>query len=134
MILKRSNSIDLSTIRFIKYTFLLILIWQSLVFAQEPVTSKSNTKRQSNPSLLSSKGDKKSVRDSLTILKKDSVALDSLNLKKNSDDFDAQVDYTADGKILFFNSANKIFMYKNAKVKYKDIELTADYIELNKDS
>ena len=35
------------------------------------------------------------------------------------------------GKILFFNSANKIFMYKNAKVTYKDIELTADYIELN---
>ena len=76
----------------------------------------------------------KGLKDSLTVLKKDSVAMDSLNLKKNSDDFDAQVDYTADGKILFYNSANKIFMYKNAKVKYKDIELTADYIELNKDS
>ena len=134
MILKRSNSIDLSTIRFIKYTFLLILIWQSLVFAQEPVINKRNANRQAIPSLLSTKGDKTSVRDSITVLKKDSVALDSLNLQKNSDDFDAQVDYTADGKILFFNSANKIFMYKNAKVTYKDIELTADYIELNKDS
>ncbi len=124
----------MSTIRFIKYTFLLILIWQSLVLAQEPVTSKSSIKRQANPSLLSSKGNNTNVRDSLTVLKKDSVALDSLNLQKNNDDFDAQVDYTADGKILFFNSANKIFMYKNAKVTYKDIELTADYIELNKDS
>ncbi len=124
----------MSTIRFIKYTFLLILIWQSIVFAQEPVTSKRNIKRQLNSSLLSTKGDTKSVIDSLTVLKKDSASLDSLNLKKNSDDFDAQVDYTADGKILFFNSANKIFMYKNAKVKYKDIELSADFIELNKDS
>jgi hypothetical protein len=124
----------LSTIRFIKYTFLLILIWQSLVFAQGPVSGKRNTKRQSITSLPTQKGDKKSVKDSLTVLKKDSVKLDSLHIEKNSDDFDAQVDYTADGKILFFNSANKIFMYKNAKVKYKDIELTADYIELNKDS
>lgn len=60
--------------------------------------------------------------------------LDSLNLKKTNEDFDAEVEYKADGRITFFNSANKIFMNKNAQVKYKDIELTADYIELNKDS
>ncbi|HWR99579.1 MAG TPA: putative LPS assembly protein LptD [Prolixibacteraceae bacterium] len=77
---------------------------------------------------------KKSVRDSLTALKKDTVALDSLNIQNEAEDFDAEVEYTADGKITINNSANKIYMYKNAQVKYKDIELKADYIELNRDS
>jgi hypothetical protein len=124
----------LSTLRFLKYTFLLILIWQSLAFAQEPVQNGKITKRQLTPDVPSTGGVVKTLRDSLTVLKKDSVALDSLNLKNKSEDFDAEVDYTADGKILFHNSANKIYMYKNAKVKYKDIELTADYIALNRDS
>jgi len=60
--------------------------------------------------------------------------MDSLNLKKKADDFDAEVSYTADGRITINNSANKIYMYKNATVNYKDIELKADYIELNRDS
>ena len=67
-------------------------------------------------------------------MKHDSISKDSLNLKKDSEDFDAQVEYKADGKITFYNSGNKVFMNKNAQVKYKDIELTADYIELNRDS
>jgi hypothetical protein len=76
----------------------------------------------------------KAVRDSLPVLKRDTTRLDSLGSRQNKEDFDAEVDYKAEGKITINNSQNKIFMYKKAQVKYKDIELTADYIELNRDS
>ncbi len=124
----------MGTIRFFKYILLLILFWQSLIFAQEPVQNRGIRNRQKKSVSNSPRGIRKTANDSLTVLKKDSVALDSLKLKKNDDDFDAEVEYTADGKITINNSANKIYMYKNAQVKYKDIELNADYIELNRDS
>lgn len=75
------------------------------------------------------------IADSILISKKDTVAADSLASDKTAG-FDAEVEYTADGYITLVQSksGNKIFMYKNAEVKYKDIELKADYIELNRDS
>ena len=112
----------------------MILFWQSLVIAQEPVQKRNLRNSQAKPTLGFTDSSRKVVRDSLTVAKQDSVTADSTNIKKDSEDFDAEVEYKADGKITFFNSANKIFMNKNAQVKYKDIELTADYIELNKDS
>ncbi|MEI7422771.1 MAG: putative LPS assembly protein LptD [Prolixibacteraceae bacterium] len=124
----------MGTIRFLKYTFLLILFWQTLVFAQEPVLNRDTRNKRTIAPSLSSKEIYKPLRDSLPAIKRDSISLDSLKIKKPSEDFDATVEYTADGKITMQNSKNKIFMYKNAKVKYKDIELTADYIELNRDS
>jgi hypothetical protein len=84
--------------------------------------------------LLSAKEIPKSVRDSLLVIKRNSISTDSLRIKKPTEDFDAIVEYKADGKVTINNSLNKIFMYKNAQVKYKDIELTADFIELNRDS
>jgi hypothetical protein len=75
------------------------------------------------------------MRDSVLLSKKDTVAADSL-ISDETAGFDAEVEYTADGYITLVqnSSGNKIFMYKNALVKYKDIELKADYIELNRDS
>ena len=121
-------------IRLLKYTFLLILFWQSFVFAQEPIQNAKTINSQKKSALQLSKDFKKSLKDSLTVLQKESAAMDSIKLKNGGSDFDAVVDYTADGKIDIVNSKNKIFMYKNAQVKYKDIELKADYIELNRDS
>lgn len=69
-------------------------------------------------------------------LRKDSTLTDSLTVKDESG-FDAEVVYTADDYITLVQDSvggNKVLMYKNADVKYKDIELKADYIELNKDS
>ena len=131
---KRSNSLDLGTIRFLKYILLLILLWQSYVFAQEPVQKSSISIRQAKSPLSSPGEAKKPVKDLLAVSKKDSIASDSLKLQTKGDDFDAEVEYKADGKITINNTANKIYMYKNGQVKYKDIELTADYIELNRDS
>jgi hypothetical protein len=124
----------LGTIRLFKYTLLLLLFWQFNVFAQEPVQNRSTTIRQSKPALRLSKEVRKSIKDSLTVLRPDSIAEDSLKTKQGGSDFDAEVEYTADGKISINNSENKIYMYQNAQVKYKDIELKADYIELNRDS
>ncbi len=121
-------------IRLLKYTFLLILFWQSFVFAQEPIQNAKTINSQKKSALQLSKDFKKSLKDSLTVLQKESAAMDSIKQKNGGSDFDAVVDYTADGKIDIVNSKNKIFMYKNAQVKYKDIELKADYIELNRDS
>ena len=75
------------------------------------------------------------MKDSILLAKKDTVAADSLKTDETAG-FDAEVEYTADGYITLVqnSSGNKIFMYKNALVKYKDIELKADYIELNRDS
>ena len=84
--------------------------------------------------MLSPRVTNKVAGDSLSTLKHSSLPVDTLKLKKSTEDFDAEVDYKADGKIRINNSRNKIFMYKNASVKYKDIELTADFIELNRDS
>lgn len=75
------------------------------------------------------------VADTLK-LRKDTTLTDSLTIKDESG-FDAEVAYTADDYITLVQDSvggNKVLMYKNADVKYKDIELKADYIELNKDS
>lgn len=73
--------------------------------------------------------------DSIPVLKNDSIVNDSLATEQTAG-FDAEVEYTADGYITLVqnSSGNKIFMYDNAQVKYKDIELKAAYIELNRDS
>jgi len=75
------------------------------------------------------------VADSIIASKDAALAADSLK-KDETAGFDAEVEYTADGYITLSQTkaGNKIFMSQNAQVKYKDIELTAAYIELNRDS
>ncbi len=67
-------------------------------------------------------------------LSKDSIRLDSLNQAQSG--FNAEVEYTADGYITIVQNSqgNKVLLADNADVKYKDIELKAAYIELNRDS
>lgn len=52
----------------------------------------------------------------------------------SSDFIQTEVDYTAEDSIVMSRSDNKIYLYKNAEVKYGNIELVADYIEYNQDS
>ena len=75
------------------------------------------------------------IPDSIRISKNDSIAADSIAADETAG-FDAEVEYTADGYITLIqnSSGNKIIMYDNAQVKYKDIDLKAAYIELNRDS
>lgn len=73
--------------------------------------------------------------DTIPIPQKKPIPTDSIASNETAG-FDAEVEYTADGYISLVqnSSGNKIFMYKNAEVKYKDIDLKAAYIELNRDS
>ena len=75
------------------------------------------------------------VRDTSVLAKGLVTVADSVK-EEETNGFDAEVEYSADGYITLVQNSkgNKIFMYKNALVKYKDIELKADYIELNRDS
>ncbi len=86
-----------------------------------------NTKGQKMPRL--------ELPDSIRISRNDSLASDSI-VEDETTGFDAEVEYTADGYITLIqnSSGNKIIMYDNAQVKYKDIDLKAAYIELNRDS
>ncbi|MBE9467624.1 MAG: LPS-assembly protein LptD [Bacteroidetes bacterium] len=57
---------------------------------------------------------------------------DSIKFKKNKPQtIDAIIDYSADDSIIFSKLANKLYLYKNAHITYKNIDLKADYIELD---
>lgn len=75
--------------------------------------------------------------DSLVVVR-DSIMQDTItpavSTADNSDGLlDAQVDYDAKDSILFDVVNQKVFMYGEAIVIYKDITLKADYIELDLD-
>jgi len=58
-------------------------------------------------------------------LKKDSVVV------MTSDELKSKVHYTADDSIRFEIATEKVFLYGNAKVNYEDIEMTAEYMEVD---
>lgn len=57
----------------------------------------------------------------------DSLAADSLRPAR----IEAPIVYNAEDSIVVSFDGQRVFMYKNAKVTYQQIELVADYIELN---
>ncbi len=106
------------------------------VFGQKLENRKSVVVEKQN--VLNEKGQGKTsseIPDSIRISKNDSLLSDS-TARDETAGFDAEVEYTADGYITLIqnSSGNKIIMYDNAQVKYKDIDLKAAYIELNRDS
>ncbi|PHS54781.1 MAG: hypothetical protein COB01_00510 [Lutibacter sp.] len=65
-----------------------------------------------------------SVKDSLNTIPKDSIA-------KPIELLESIIEHTADSLIRQDLKNNKIILYDNARVHYKDIDLTAGYIEIN---
>jgi hypothetical protein len=59
-------------------------------------------------------------------IKKDSLSSTSIQ----NEDFEFQ----ADSIVSKTDSPTHLFLFKNAQVRYKDTEITSDYIELNRDS
>lgn len=67
-----------------------------------------------------------------TVNQNDTIPADTAGA---SDDFiETKIKYDAEDSIVMSRIENKVYLYKNAKVIYGDIELTADYIEYNQDS
>jgi len=126
----------LSKFRYLSFFGVILFLVQGTIFGQE-LKNNAKVATESQKVLKRERKNKRSVvvADTLVSAKKNTAVNDSIK----SDDtagFDAEVEYTADGYITLVQNStgNKIFMYKNAQVKYKDIELTAAYIELNRDS
>jgi len=71
--------------------------------------------------------------DSITLAGMDSLSLsknDSTREKKPVEITDP-INYTAADSIVISMDKKEVFLYKNANVKYQDIELKADFIKLN---
>jgi hypothetical protein len=124
----------LSKILIINILWGFLLLSQSTAFGQ--VNEKKGTAGEIKNNPLQGKRNLSSTVTPGTLpVLKDSISADSLKTAPASG-FDAEVDYTADDFITIVqNSAgNKVLLSKKAMVRYKDIELKADYIELNRDS
>ena len=69
-----------------------------------------------------------------TISQVDSTAADSSKSDTNyisKDAIEAKVDYVAEDSMRIDMSTEKVFLYGEAQVNYEDIQLNADYIELD---
>ena len=122
--------------RFLFFLGIILLLAHGSVFGQKPKDSRAV--ESENQKILKRERQNKRLlakTDTIGTTPKEMAAVDSIQTDDTAG-FDAEVEYTADGYITLVqnSSGNKIFMYKNAQVKYKDIELKADYIELNRDS
>ena len=60
----------------------------------------------------------------------DTLSNDSLKRKSNAG-IDAEVVYNAKDSVVFGLNNRKVYLYKDARVTYLDMELTADYIEFD---
>ena len=69
------------------------------------------------------------IQDS-TVLHRDSIAADTMKVKKkNSEDFKSKITYTSKDSLTYSGDRQKAYLYGDAKVTYEDIELTAAYME-----
>ncbi len=73
----------------------------------------------------------KTIPDSLTNNSSvDSLGRDSLAISSNSD-FKSKVEYSADDSLYFDVENQVVYLYGNAEVKYENMTLKANYIEVN---
>ena len=67
---------------------------------------------------------------------KDSSSVDSLNVKpvKKATELDAEIKYSAKDSIRFSVENKKVYLFGEAQITYKDIELKAAYIEIDQET
>ncbi|HMF72769.1 MAG TPA: hypothetical protein VK616_14930, partial [Flavitalea sp.] len=68
--------------------------------------------------------------------RRDSLAntTDTFSLKLSKDSLDAPVEYSASDSMVLDVPSNKIILYSKGNIIYKDMNLTADSIEMDQDS
>ena len=72
------------------------------------------------------------IRQPKVVVAMDSVPADSLIKKKpKKSPLEATVDYEANDSLRFEIKGQKVFLFKTAKIKYQEITLNADYVEIN---
>ena len=73
------------------------------------------------------------INDTILSLPSDTIVALPDSTKSNA--IDAPIQYTAkDSMIMTMDGHNMLYLYGEANVKYKDLELTGEYIEINADS
>jgi len=99
--------------------------------ATKPRTDTIPNKTDTIPSVRDSAAIKS--KDSASIKFKDSAALksDTFDVKISKDSIDAPVHYSASDSIVMDVPSKKIILYSKGNVKYKDMDLTADSIEMD---
>ena len=63
----------------------------------------------------------------------DSIAADSANRKKKNG-IDFPVNYTSNDSLVYYGDTRKAFLFGNANVKYDNMDLTAEHIDVQMDS
>jgi lipopolysaccharide transport LptD-like protein len=83
---------------------------------------------------LPSPNDSLKLRD--TTVQRDSLGnvIDTFDLKLSKDSLDAPVDYSALDSMVLDVTTNKIILYSKGNIIYKDMNLSADSIEMDQDS
>jgi len=71
------------------------------------------------------------IPDTLEPAISDTIVVDSLSAGGKEETLEARVDYKANDSTLFDLVNKKVFLYGNAVINYKDINLQAAYIEIN---
>ncbi|MDO4931490.1 MAG: putative LPS assembly protein LptD [Prevotellaceae bacterium] len=63
----------------------------------------------------------------------DSIKADSIN-RRRKNGIDAPVNYTSTDSLVYFGETKKAFLFGDANVKYEDMDLTAEHINMQLDS
>ncbi len=71
------------------------------------------------------------IRDTLTYLLKDSLRIAALKEKSSPNAIEDKVHYVCRDSIRFDLKNQKVFLYGNAEINYQDINLKADYVEID---
>ena len=107
--------------RFIKFHIILVWVFSTFAFAQEKTPPKFP--QPFNDSL---KVDTSRVRDTTkadSLAKKDSAAASS--------GIDTVVNYSAKDSVVYSINSKKMSMYNNGDIKYRDMRLTAERVNVN---
>ncbi len=123
----------------IPYTFFILLIFfgSSLSYSQELAdSSKVAPIKDSTVFSLPTPFANNPFKDSLKVVRRDTMLVDTTAVgdtlaKKSSAAMDDPVQYFATDSMPFFIERQKLYLYGDGKIIYQDIELTAEYMEVD---
>lgn len=104
------------------HLYLLLFLWLAL-----PLSGFSQEKVTSNNSVTETQ-----ITDSLIKITKDTVSIPP-HKKQKSNQIDAEISYNAQDSIVFLGNGTA-FLHGKSDIKYKKIDLQADYIRIKMDS
>lgn len=118
----------------LKFTSELWIVLFLLFFAGQEARTQNNVPNRQNIALADSTGTSKIANDSIDAsnLANDSISVKSDSIKKNT--LNAPVYMTAkDSMVMVMEDGNMLFLYGKGSVKYENLNLDGEYIEMDAD-